>query len=87
MKTLTPPFRKVSQMIQFFIPCIKEFTKETLLGILEAIEASLRQLGELTRVETTFSALNVWPSLSRSTSTHGDFASGRKTRSDEDKKI
>ena len=37
-------------------------------------------------MEIAFSALNVWPNLSRSTSTHGDFSSSARTRSDEDRK-
>ena len=39
----------------------------------------------MTRIEIAFSALNIWPILSRSTSPRGDFASSR--RSDEEKKI
>ena len=67
------------------ISCTKDFTKETLLGRLEAIENKLRQSGELTRIETTFSALSIWPNLSRSTSYRGDFSSS--SRSEEDRKI
>ena len=60
-------------------------TKETFLGRLEAIENELRQSGELTRTETTFSALSIQPNLSRSTSARDDFSSN--SRSKEDKKI
>ena len=74
MKTLTPPFKLAVQMIQLLISCTKDFTKETLLGRLEAVENELRQSRELTRIETTFNALNIRPSLSRSTSSRGDFA-------------
>ena len=41
----------------------------------------------MTHVETTFSALSVWPSLTQSVITHGDFASSSRTRYDENKKI
>ena len=85
LKTLTPPFKSAVQMIQLFISCTKEFTKETLLGRLEVVENELRQFGELTRTETTFNALSIRPNLSRSTSARGDFASS--SRSKEDKKI
>ena len=37
------------------------------------------------KIETAFSALNIWPSLSRSTSARGDFASNKKF--EEDRKI
>ena len=66
------------------ISCTKYFTNETLLRRIEIVEKDLRQSRELTRIETTFSALHIWPSLSRSTSTRGDFAS--TSRSEEDKK-
>ena len=72
-------------MIQLLMSYTKYFTKETLLGRLEAVENELRQSGELTRTKTTFSALNIRPSLSRSTSARGDFASS--SRSEEDRKI
>ena len=52
---------------------------------LKQFENELRQSKELTRIETTSSALNIRPSLSRSTSARGDFASS--SRSEEDKKI
>ena len=74
LKSLTPPFKTITQMIQLMIPCTKNFTKETLLGRLEAIEFDLKQSGELAKVEMTFSALSVRPSLERSTSVRGDFA-------------
>ena len=74
-------------MIELLIPCIEKFSRETFLGRLESIEESLRQSRELTRVEITFSALSIWPSFSRSVSTHGDFSSNSRTRFDEDKKI
>lgn len=59
LNTLTPTFRQVAQMIQLLIPCTKEFTREMLLRRLEEVEVGLRQLGDLIRVDTTFSALNV----------------------------
>ena len=71
-------------MIQLVIPWTKDFWKETFLLILEFLEEEMRQSGELARVETTFSALNVWPNLSRSVSTRGEFSSS--SRSKEDKK-
>ena len=43
----------------------------------------MKQSRELAKVETTFSALNVWPNLTSSTSVYGDFCSNNK--SDEDK--
>ena len=59
LKTLTPPFKSIVQMIQLLISFTKYFTKETLLGRLEAIKNELRQSKKLTRIETTFSAFNI----------------------------
>ena len=42
LRSLTPPFKTIAQMIQLMIPCTENFTKETLLGRLEAIELDLR---------------------------------------------
>ena len=61
------------------IPCTKNFTKETFLGRLEAIEFDLKKYGKLAKVETTFSALSVRPCLERSTSAQGDIASNNRT--------
>ena len=47
LKTLTPPFKSAIQMIQLLISCTKDFTKETFLGRLEAVENELRQVREL----------------------------------------
>ena len=69
------------------MPCTKKFTRETLLGRLKATEVSLEQFGELARVETTFIALSVRPSLSRSASTSGDYSSSSKSKSEENRKI
>ena len=85
LKTLTPPFKLAIYMVQLLISCTKYFTKETLLGRFEVVENELRQSKELTKIETTFSALNIQPSLSRRTSVRGDFTSSR--RSYEDRKI
>ena len=79
LKSLTPPFKTIAQMIQLMIPCTKNFTKETLLGRLEAVELDLKKSRELAKVETTFSALSVRPSLAKSTSVQGDIASSSKT--------
>ena len=57
----------------------RNFTKETLLGRLEAAKLDLKQSGELAKVETTFSALSVRPSLAKRTSVQGDNASNSKT--------
>ena len=78
LKILTPPFKTITQMIQPMIPYTENFTKETLLGRLEAIEFDLKQFGELAKVETTFSALSIRPSLEKSTSAQGDIASSSK---------
>ena len=43
LKTLTPPFKSIVQMIQLLISCTKDFTKEKLLRRLEAVENELRQ--------------------------------------------
>ena len=72
-------------MTQLLISCTKDFTKESLLGRLEVVKKGLRQCRELTSLKTTFSALNIWPSLSRSTSARGDFSSSKKFK--EDRKI
>ena len=61
------------------IPCTKNFTKETLLGRLEAVEFDLKQFGELAKVEIEFSALNVKPSLEKNKSVQGDISSSSKT--------
>ena len=61
------------------IPCTTNFTKETLLGRLEAIEFDLKQSGELEKVETAFSALNIKPSLVRNTKVWGEIASRNKS--------
>ena len=66
-------------MIQIMIPCTDNFTKETLLDRLEAVELDLKKSGELASVETTFSALNVKPSLARNTSLQNDSTSSNKT--------
>ena len=72
-------------MIQLSISCTNDFTKETLLGRLEVVENKLSQSKELTKIEMTFNALNIWPSLSRSTSAKGDFSS--ISRDGEDRNI
>ena len=79
LKSMTPPFKIVTQMIQLMIPCTTKFTKETLLGRLEVAEFDLKQSGESTKVETAFSALNIKPGLARNTKTHEDIASSRKS--------
>ena len=61
------------------IPYTKNITKETLLDRLKAAKFDLKQSGELAKVETNFSALSVRPSLAKSKSVRGDFASSRKT--------
>ena len=42
LKILTPHFKKITQMIQLMIPYTKNFTKETLLGRLEAVKLDLK---------------------------------------------
>ena len=42
LKSLTPPFKTIVQIIQLMIPCTKNFTKETLLGRLEVVELGLK---------------------------------------------
>ena len=61
------------------IPCIENFTKETLLVRLEATEFNLKQSGKLAKVETKFSALSVKLGLTKNTSTQGEIASSSKT--------
>ena len=36
LKSMTPPFKMVTQMIQLMITCTENFSKETLIGKLEA---------------------------------------------------
>ena len=60
------------------IPCTKNFTKETLLGKLEAVELDLKKFVELALVETIFSALNVKSGPTRNTSAHNDSTSSSK---------
>ena len=57
----------LNKRINFLNTVIKE------LG-LEKIEASLKQSGDLPRVETAFSALRGRPFLTRSANTSGDYA-------------
>ena len=45
LRSLTPTFKIVTQMIQLMIPCTINFTKETLLGRLEATKFDLKQSG------------------------------------------
>ena len=42
LKSLTPPFKTVAQMIQLMIPCTTNFTKETFLGRLETKKFDLK---------------------------------------------
>ena len=42
LKSLTPPFKTITQMIQLMIPYTENFTKETLLGRLEVAEFNLK---------------------------------------------
>ena len=84
LKNLTPPFKKITQMIEKVIPCSKKFFRETLPGILKATKVSLKQSRDLTRVETTFSTLSVHPSLS---STSGDYTSSIRSIFKEDRNI
>ena len=60
------------------IPCTTNFTKETLLGRLKAIEFDLKQSRQLEKVETIFSALNIKPGLGRNTKVEGDISSSSK---------
>ena len=75
LKSLTSPFKTITQMIQLMIPCTKNFTKEILLGRSEAVEFDLKKSKELAKVQKNLSALSVRPSLARNTSVQGDFAS------------
>ena len=65
LKNLTPPLKKVGQMIQLLI--------QIFFGILEETKVDLRQSRDLTRVEIEFSALNVCPCLSRKKRIHVDY--------------
>ena len=42
LKILTPPFKKITQMIQLMIPCSENFTKETFLGRFKATHFDLK---------------------------------------------
>ena len=46
LKSLTPPFMPIAQMIQLVMPYTKDFTKQIFLGRLESIEVNLRQSRE-----------------------------------------
>ena len=50
LKSLTPSFKSIAQMIQLEMPCTKDFTKETLLEILESEKVNHRWFGDLERV-------------------------------------
>ena len=71
-------------MIKIMTPSTNKFIMENFLGILEATELRLRQFVELSRVDIVFIALNFHPSLSKSASTNGDYASS-KSISEEDR--
>ena len=55
LKSLTPPFKIVAQMIQLMIPCTENFTKETLLGRLEVAKLGLKKSREMASVEIALS--------------------------------
>ena len=78
LKSLTPPFKIVTQMIQLMIPCTRNPTKETLLGRLEVVELDLKQSRELASIEIAFSALNIKSGLTRNTGVQNDFSSSNK---------
>ena len=82
-----PPFKTITQMIQLMIPCTKNFTKETMLGKLEVANFDLKQSGELAKVETTFSALNVRIGLAKNTSAQGDIASNSRNIEEKIKEV
>ena len=69
-------------MIHLLIYCTKHFTKDSLLRGLEVVENELRQSREMTRTKIDFSALNIWPNLSRNTSGSWDFSSSSKAKKD-----
>lgn len=50
LKTLTPKFKKTTPMVKQVIPYLKKFTKEALLGRLEAKRVSLNKTRDLPRV-------------------------------------
>ena len=87
LKTLTPTYRQIAQMIKQVILLTKDFTRETLLGKLQSIEMSMRYSGVLSRVEISFSALSFQPMLTRSAIKSGEYTSSSWTKEEEDKKI
>lgn len=66
------------------IPCTYKFTRETFFGILEAEEISLRKSGDFPRIETAFNSLSSRPTLCRSVSTSGYYASNSRGRIEEE---
>ena len=42
LKSLTPPLKTITQVIQLMIPCTKNFTKEIFLGRFKAAEFDLK---------------------------------------------
>ena len=74
-------------VIEQVIPCTKKFSKETLLGRLEATKVNLKKNGDLPKIETTFNTLSMRPSLSRSVSTSGNYDRSSKGKFEEDMKI
>ena len=61
-------------MIEHVILFLEIFTRETLHRRLESAKISLRQSGDLPRIETYFSALCVQLKLTRSARTGGYYA-------------
>ena len=87
LESLRQPFKKTPLMIEKVIPCTKKFSKETLLGRLEATKVNLKKNGDLPKIETTFNTLSMRPSLSRSVSTSGNYVGSNKEKYEEDVKI
>ena len=55
--------------------------------MLEVVEVIMKENGDLPKIETTFSALSMRPSLSKSVSTSGNYASSNRGKSNKDMKI
>ena len=74
-------------MIEQVIPCTEKFSKETLVGRLEAVEVNQKQNGDFLKIEIAFNTLSMRPSLSRSVSTSRNYVGSSREKSKEDMKI
>ena len=87
MKSLPLAYKNKIETIEEIIPISPNFTKETLLGKLQAFEQRLKLEQGQIRIETTFNVQKDRAKLTRRVSTSGDYARKWTIKQLEDKKI